>query len=111
MQNRPLPNPLERFELPSRCWARIKIGAHSVSLAQQGLRTLIIDGDLRRPSVEVALLGRRSGKPGVTDYLIGKQSLLELVQPSPQELLSYLPAGTTAPNPSELLSGDGFDAL
>ena len=84
---------------------------YAASLAQQGLKTLLIDGDLRRPSVEVGLIGHRSGKPGVTDCLIGKQKLVDITIPSEQEMLYYLPAGTTAPNPSELLSTDGFDNL
>jgi polysaccharide biosynthesis transport protein len=40
-----------------------------VSLAQQGLRTLLIECDLRRPMVAQALPDIRDDAPGVTDYL------------------------------------------
>jgi polysaccharide biosynthesis transport protein len=41
----------------------------AVSLAQQGLRTLLIECDLRRPMVGQALPDIRDDAPGITDYL------------------------------------------
>jgi polysaccharide biosynthesis transport protein len=42
---------------------------YAASLAQQGLRTLLIECDLRRPMAAVALAGLKPDAPGVTDYL------------------------------------------
>ena len=47
----------------------------ALSLAQQGLRTLIVDCDLRRPAVEKSLLNSNKRGAGVTDYLTGQQKL------------------------------------
>lgn len=83
----------------------------SVSLAQQGLRTLIIDGDLRRPMVEHMLKGPGKHRVGVTDFLTGQKQLAEIIEPTEVENLFFIPAGTTAPNPAELLAQRGFDGL
>jgi capsular exopolysaccharide synthesis family protein len=83
----------------------------AASLAQQGLRTLIIDGDLRRPMVEKSLKGNSEKSFGVTDYLTGHKPFDAVVHPTPVENLFYLPAGTTTPNPAELLAKTGVDAL
>jgi polysaccharide biosynthesis transport protein len=84
---------------------------YAASLAQQGLRTLLIDGDLRRPSIQKSLLGNREPLPGVTDYLTGRKRLEEIVQSHEQEKLFFITAGTTAPNPAELLAQNGIEAL
>lgn len=83
----------------------------SLCLAQQGLKTLIVDGDLRRPSIEKALTQRTGQHPGVTDYLTGSKKISEIVQSVGRENFFYIPAGTTAPNPAELVAQGHFDAL
>jgi capsular exopolysaccharide synthesis family protein len=84
---------------------------YSLSLAQQGLRVLLIDGDLRRPAVEKAITGKGSRLAGVTDYLTGQKTLAEIIRPSGQENFSYASAGAIAPNPAELLAQRNFDSL
>jgi capsular exopolysaccharide synthesis family protein len=84
---------------------------YAASLAQMGLKTLLIDGDMRRPTVESSLLGRDSGAPGVTDYLTGQKTLAEVVQAAKLKGLFFIPGGTTAPNPAELLARDGLSGL
>ena len=83
----------------------------SLCLAQQGLKTVIIDGDLRRPAIEKSLVPDGPRHPGVTEYLTGQKKFEEIVQPSRHENFSYISAGTTAPNPAELLAQRTFDAL
>lgn len=83
----------------------------SLALAQQGLKTLVIDGDLRRPAIEKSLVPDGPRRPGVTDYLTGQKKFDELVQQHGHENFFYLPAGTPAPNPAELLAQGNFDAL
>jgi capsular exopolysaccharide synthesis family protein len=84
---------------------------YAASLAQLGLKTLIIDGDLRRPSVEAGLDGAESNSPGVTDYLTGQKKLEEVVRPAKVEKLFFISGGATAANPAELLAKDGLDGL
>ncbi|GDY20923.1 chain-length determining protein [Verrucomicrobiota bacterium] len=84
---------------------------YAVSLAQQGSKTLLIDGDLRRPAVEKAISGKDKKAVGVTDYILGQKTLKEIVQQTGIENFSFIPAGTTAPNPAELLGQHGIDGL
>jgi len=82
----------------------------SITLAQQGLKTLLIDADLRKPSLSRLFLGQNH-KPGVSEVLLGKNSLLEAVHPSGVDGLTLLTAGGRSPNPAELLAGTRFRAL
>jgi capsular exopolysaccharide synthesis family protein len=75
----------------------------AASLAQQGFRTLLIDADLRKPSIARLIFGANI-KPGLSEVLIGTVPFAEAVVPTKIENLSVLPAGGIAPNPSELLS-------
>jgi capsular exopolysaccharide synthesis family protein len=77
----------------------------AAALAQQGYRTLIIDNDLRNPSVAKALHSADT-LPGLTDYLTGLCSLENAIQPTEVKGLSVITAGVGARNPSELLSGE-----
>jgi succinoglycan biosynthesis transport protein ExoP len=83
---------------------------HAISLAQQGLRTLLIDADLRRPSVAATLL-RKETLPGLSDLLAGQATLDRTVRDADEEHLFILPAGSRAPNPAELLGRSDFGAL
>ena len=83
----------------------------AISLSQQGLRTLLIDCDLRRPSVEAALLGRRSSVVGVSDFLTGRKSLDEVVNSTEHHHFFYVGVGSHAPNPAELLAQGRFAKL
>lgn len=75
----------------------------AATLAQQDLRTLLIDADLRKPSVS-KLLFNENLKPGLSEVLLGQCSTSDAIVPTGVDNLSFLPAGGIAPNPSELLS-------
>jgi capsular exopolysaccharide synthesis family protein len=74
----------------------------AVMLAQQGQRVLVIDADLRRPSLHRALDVLR--EPGLTNLLIGDAQPRETVRPNVLPNLDFLPSGPFPPNPSELLN-------
>lgn len=80
-------------------------------LAQQGHNTLLVDVDLRRPSLHKALLGRDDCPRGLTDVFSGNASLPDVVMTTRIENLSFLPAGSRAPNPAELLSSADLASL
>jgi capsular exopolysaccharide synthesis family protein len=75
----------------------------ALSLAQQGLRVLLIDADLRRGSLN-ALLGTPV-EPGLSNVLIGRAGIDTAIQPVEFEgvRFAFLPTGTPPPNPAELL--------
>lgn len=73
----------------------------AISLADSGARVLLVDADLRRP--KVAHYMGIEGAVGLTDVLIGRAELLDVVQPWGRGSLFVLPAGKIPPNPSELL--------
>ena len=72
-------------------------------LAQKGTRVLLVDADLRRPSIHKALgLGPRIG---LSNVLTGGAVLPEAIfRSSLLPNLFVLPAGTPPPNPAELLA-------
>ncbi len=75
----------------------------AIVLAQKGVRVLLIDADLRRPSVHKTLgLGPRIG---LSNVLTGGASLQQATLRSPLlPNLYVLPAGTPPPNPAELMA-------
>jgi capsular exopolysaccharide synthesis family protein len=77
----------------------------AVTLAQLGDRTVLVDADLRKPSVGRAL-GLSDGKySGLSTYLAGASSLELVTVPHPAiSNLSVIPTGPIPPNPAELLS-------
>lgn len=102
----------------------------ALALAHQGQRVLLVDGDLRRPSVHKVFRTDEENAelPGVVDYLVHSVPLNEAVelvatvdseasgkrstQPKPKVgQLFILAGGERAPNPAELLSGESFKRL
>lgn len=84
---------------------------YAASLAQQGLRTVVIDCDLRRPMVEKSLARSNHRGFGVTDFITGQKPLEAILFPTQVDNLFYIPAGTHCPNPAELLAKTGVDGL
>ncbi|GAA2726605.1 polysaccharide biosynthesis tyrosine autokinase [Cellulomonas aerilata] len=73
----------------------------AISLADAGSRVILVDADLRRPSV-AEYMGLE-GEVGLTTVLIGHASVQDVVQPWGNGNLHVLPSGQIPPNPSELL--------
>ena len=75
----------------------------AIVLAQKGVRVLLIDADLRRPSIHKTLgMGPRSG---LSNVLTGSTTLQQAITRTPiLPNLHVLPAGTPPPNPAELLA-------
>ncbi|MFV0418181.1 MAG: polysaccharide biosynthesis tyrosine autokinase [Dysgonomonas sp.] len=66
-----------------------------------GKKVVIIDLDLRRPSVAKTL--QIDAQKGISNYLIGQVSLEEIIVTHPDYGFDIIPAGTLPPNPSELI--------
>lgn len=80
----------------------------SLALARSGVRAVLVDADLRRPSVARAL--GLEGAVGVTDVIVGSALLEDALQTWRDELL-VLPAGALPPNPSEIVGSQGMANL
>jgi capsular exopolysaccharide synthesis family protein len=78
----------------------------AITFAQQGQRTLLIDGDLRRAVLDKMFKVPRS--PGLTDVLVGQQRLANVVHTTEIENLSVVGSGPFPPNPSELLGSSAM---
>ena len=112
---------------------------YSLALAQQGYRVLLIDGDLRRPTMHKIFRFPNSSNnsdedtaPGVTDCLVGEADIASAARQIPAGefqlvdehiavtariltatggQLSVLAGGRRAPNPAEILAGPFFGQL
>src|SRR6267378_3699626 len=82
----------------------------AIVLAQKGVRVLLVDADLRRPSIHKTLgMGPRSG---LSNVLTGSATLQQTITISPiLPNLFIMPAGTPPPNPAELLASSNMRDL
>jgi succinoglycan biosynthesis transport protein ExoP len=82
----------------------------AIVLAQKGVRVLLMDADLRRPSIHKTLgMGPRSG---LSNVLTGSATLQQTITTSPiLPNLFIMPAGTPPPNPAELLASSNMRDL
>lgn len=74
----------------------------AVSLAEAGKKVLLVDADLRRPSLHV-VFGLAGDGAGLSELLTGQREFERVCYPTSVECLSLIPAGTRPPNPSELI--------
>jgi capsular exopolysaccharide synthesis family protein len=81
--------------------------AHALAQAEQ--RTLIVDGDMRRPRVHEVF--GYDQEPGLSNVLVGTTQLQSAIRRTDQAFLSVLPAGHLPPNPAELLGSPKYRRL
>ncbi|MFQ6131788.1 MAG: GumC family protein [Armatimonadota bacterium] len=74
----------------------------AVIMAQQETRVILVDTDLRRPSLH-GMLGADQER-GLTNALVGEASVADVVQETAVENLRFVAAGPIPPNPAELLA-------
>ena len=78
--------------------------AVALNLARVGKRVLLVDGDLRNPSMH-RVVGVENER-GMSNLLSGSSDLASVVQRTRQENLYFIPCGPLPPNPAELWGGD-----
>ena len=79
-------------------------------LALAGKKTVILEFDIRKPKL-LSGLGIQKG-PGITNYLVGKANLADLIRPVPEhDDLFVLGCGPVPPNPAELLLSSKMDEM
>lgn len=78
----------------------------AIVFSQLGLRTLLIDSNLRKPQLHT-LFGIGNRHPGLSDLIAGR-ARPQPIEVSPLHSLWLLHAGTQAPNPQELLTSKNY---
>ncbi len=81
----------------------------AVSVSQVGLRVLVIDADLRRPSQHRYFSVDITG--GVTDIVEGRLQWKDSVKVTEAENVSIITAGSSTTSPAELLQSAEFDKM
>ena len=81
------------------------------SLAQQRLKTVILDADVREPRLQSNLLDEAGDIPGLTDLLSGQMALKDALRPTKHDDLVLLPAGRRASDPVKLLDNEEFGRI
>ena len=74
----------------------------AVSFAEAGLRTLLIDGDVRRGALHSAFSVPQV--PGMVDVLAGRATLFDALRPEVQPNLALIPCGTRTARAPEMLN-------
>jgi capsular exopolysaccharide synthesis family protein len=81
-------------------------GHLAASLARAGRKTLLIDGDLRRPTLHE--LFELPMQPGFSEILLGEVESADAIQPTPQQDLSVIAAGQWDREVLHALARDGL---
>jgi succinoglycan biosynthesis transport protein ExoP len=79
----------------------------AMSLGQMGQSVLLIDCDLRRPSIK-KVFELDSKDVGLSHFMIGTHTLEQATHKYEKEHISVMPAGEVPPNPLEMLSAERF---
>lgn len=83
--------------------------ATALNLARIGKRVVLIDGDLRNPSMH-RIVGVEN-PAGMSNLLAGAATLADVVQATSEPNLGIVPSGPLPPNPAELWGGDRLRAI
>jgi succinoglycan biosynthesis transport protein ExoP len=78
-------------------------------LARLGTRTLLVDADLRKPSIH-RVMGLNPS-PGLSNYLTGAMTLDDIMQSTDQPQLMVVTSGPLPPTPAELLADNRIRRL
>lgn len=81
----------------------------AVTMAQQGKNVLLIDADLRKPTMQYTF--RLSNTEGLTTLLTKQSTFEDTVRKSEVEHLFLLTSGPIPPNPAELLSSPAMGSF
>lgn len=83
--------------------------AVALNLARLGKRVLLLDTDLRNPSMHRTL--GLSNEGGMSNLLSGGAAIADVVQQTREKNLHFISCGPLPPNPAELLGGEGMKDL
>jgi len=81
----------------------------AIVYAQQGIKTLLIDGDMRKPTIHYTF--RLDNLQGLSNALVDGLSFNRIAEVSDIDNLDLISSGPVPPNPSELLASKQFERL
>ena len=81
----------------------------AISLAQIGKRVLLVDADMRIPSVAGRM--KVKGTPGLSDFLVGEAKIDDTVRSVEEYGIHVMPAGSVPPDPTGLLEAKQLEHL
>ena len=81
----------------------------AASIASVGYKTVIIDCDLRRPTLHIKF--KEDNSSGISNFMIKNAGKDEIIHKTSVENLFFIPAGPVLPNPSELIDAGVLDDL
>ena len=81
----------------------------AITMALENKKVFLIDADLRRPQIHS--LFNVSKKIGLTDYLLGKSEINEIIKTTPHENLFIITSGESSHNSAELLGSLRFEQI
>lgn len=81
----------------------------AITYAQAGYKTLIIDGDMRKPTQHYHF--ETSNYDGLSNLIIGKSDFDKAIGATRVENLDLLTSGPVPPNPSELIASKQFEKI
>jgi len=82
----------------------------AVTIARQGQKVLLVDADLRKPTIHKIM--EVKNQHGLTNLLTKKKNSKEAILPAPKvKNLYILPSGPIPPNPAELLGSKAMEDL
>lgn len=103
-----------RSVLITSCWpgeGKTTVASNlAISLAYGPNRVLLVEADLRHPSI-ARNFGIDESKPGLSDYLMSLYGINEIIYPTEIPQLFVLPCGSVVSNPSELLQSERMNQL
>ena len=81
----------------------------AIVFAQQGKKVLLVDADLRKPTIHYTF--NINNTKGLTHLLMKQTTLKNVIQQTPVLDLFILPSGTIPPYPAELLESEAMSQL
>ncbi len=82
----------------------------AISLAQAGSRVLLVDTDMRKPSIHRYLRLKREKQTGLSALLTGNAKVGDCLHRT-EHGFDVITGGATPPNPTELIASEAMDAL
>lgn len=81
----------------------------AIVFAQEGKKTLLVDGDLRKPTMQYTF--HTENTRGLSSILTHQSTIREAIKMTSIENLNLLTSGPLPPNPTELLASESFEQL
>jgi len=81
----------------------------AASIASVGYKTIILDCDLRRPTLHEKF--KNANTTGLSTYMVNKSTIDDIIHKTEIKSLSFIPSGPVLPNSAELIESGALDDL